>query len=245
MPLIETEKLVKRFGGITATADVDFHINEGEIVGLIGPNGAGKTTLFNLISGAFAATSGTIRFKGENISRLKTHEICKLGLARTFQAGNLFPKMTVLENVLLGALFGRSANMHFSEAKQEAAALLELVGLSEKQRVLAKDLTLAAQRRLEIARALSTKPDLLLLDEVMAGLNAAEIGESIALIKDIYNRGTTVFLIEHVMRAIMGISERIIVLHHGRKIADGTPKEIATSKRVIEVYLGEQAHAKG
>ena len=239
MPILEGEKVTKYFGGLAAVANVDFQVNQGEIVGLIGPNGAGKTTLFNLVSGTFAPTSGIIRLKGENITRLKPHQICKRGVARTFQAGNLFPKMTVLENVLLGALFGCSTRIHAADAQQEARELLELVGLSEKKGVMARDLTFAAQKRLELARALATKPELLLLDEVMAGLNPTEVAQSLELIRKIQSRGITVFLVEHVMKAIMDISERIIVLHHGEKIAEGTPEEIATSKTVIKIYLGE------
>jgi len=239
MPILEGEKVNKHFGGLAAVQRVDFHVDWGEIVGLIGPNGAGKTTLFNLISGALRSTSGVMTFKGEDITRRKAHEICKLGVARTFQAGNLFPKMTVLENVLLGVFFGTSASLDASNSRREAMELLELVGLVDRHSVLARDLTLAAQKRLEIARALATKPELLLLDEVMAGLTPAEVGQSLELIKEIRGRGTTIFLIEHVMKAIMGISERVIVLHHGEKIAEGKPEEIARSKTVIKVYLGE------
>ena len=239
MPILEGEKVTKYFGGLAAVVNIDFHINQGEILGLIGPNGAGKTTLFNLISGALPLTSGTIRFKDENITRMTPNKICKKGVARTFQAGNLFPKMTVFENVVLGALFGRSRSIRTSDAQREAKELLELVELSGKEELMARDLTLATQKRLEIARALATKPELLLLDEVMAGLNPTELAESLNLIRRIRDNGITVLLIEHVMKAIMGISERIIVLHHGEKIAEGTPQEIATSKKVVEVYLGE------
>jgi len=240
MPILEGEKVTKYFGGLAAVVNVDFYINQGEIVGLIGPNGAGKTTLFNLISGAFPPTLGTISLKGEDITRLKPHQICKRGIARTFQLGKLFPNMTVLENVLLGTLFGSSTSIRAADAQREAKELLELVGLSGKEGLIAQDLTLAAQRRLEIARALATKPELLLLDEVMAGLNPTELAEALELVKKIReDKGITVFLIEHVMKAIMGISERIMVLHHGEKIAEGTPEEITTNKTVIKVYLGE------
>jgi branched-chain amino acid transport system ATP-binding protein len=237
--MIEGGKVTKYFGGLAAVTNVDFHVNQGEILGLIGPNGAGKTTLFNLISGALFPTSGLIRFKGENITHLKPHQICKRGIARTFQAGNLFTTMTVFENVLLGALCGRSVGICTFDAQQEATELLEFVGLSDKRDFLAKDLTFAAQRRLEIARALATKPELLMLDEAMAGLNSAELAQSLELIRTMRDKGITIFLTEHVMKAIMGISERILVLHHGEKIAEGTPQEIAKSKAVIEVYLGK------
>jgi branched-chain amino acid transport system ATP-binding protein len=239
MSILEGEKVTKHFGGLAAVHNIGFHISEGEIVGLIGPNGAGKTTLFNLISGALPLTSGVMRFKGENITRMQAHKICKMGVARTFQAGNLFPKMTVFENVLLGVLFGRFGTMHPSDSRHEAMELLELVGLADKREVMAKDLTLAAQKRLEIARALATKPELLLLDEVMAGLTPTEVAHSLELIREIRKGGTTVFLIEHVMKAIMGVSDRIIVLHHGEKIAEGNPDDIVKSKTVITIYLGE------
>ena len=239
MAILEAEKVTKYFGGLAAMVNVDFHINQGEILGLIGPNGAGKTTLFNLISGALPLTSGTIKFKGENITRLAPDQTCKRRVVRTFQAGNLFAKMTALDNVLLGALFGTSRGIRTPDARREAVELLEFVGLSGKEDFPANDLTLAAQKRLEIARALATKPDLLLLDEVMAGLNPREVEQSLELVRGMRDKGITVFVIEHIMKAIMGVSDRVIVLHHGEKIAEGTPKEISTSEKVIKVYLGE------
>ena len=228
----------KHFGGLAAVTHVDFHIDQGKIFGLIGPNGAGKTTLFNLISGSLLPTSGVIRFKGENITGLRPHKICKRGMARTFQLVKLFGNMTVLENVLLGSLFGTPMVMRESNAKRESLELLEFVGLSAMEGILARDLTMANQKRLEVARALATKPELLLLDEVMAGLTPTEVGSAIELIRKIGNRGITVFMIEHVMKAIMTVSDRIIVLHHGEKIAEGIPEEIATNPKVIEIYLG-------
>jgi branched-chain amino acid transport system ATP-binding protein len=239
MPLLEGKGVTRHFGGLAAVHNVDFDIGEGEIVGLIGPNGAGKTTLFNLISGALPLTSGIITFRGANITRMRAYEICRMGVARTFQAGKLFPKMTVYENVLSGVLFGRSRTMPTSDGHRDAEELLDLVELAEKRGVLAQDLTLAAQKRLEIARALGTKPEVLLLDEVMAGLTPTEVGHSLELIKEIRGRGVTVFLIEHVMKAIMGISERVIVLHHGEKIAEGRPEDIVKSRTVISIYLGD------
>jgi len=184
MGILDGEGVKKHFGGLDAVANVDFCINQGEIVGLIGPNGAGKTTIFNLISGALVPTSGQIRFNGENITGLKSHQICKRGGARTFQSAKLFADMTVLDNVLLGSLFGTSTGMSVADAKREAREALEFVGLSEKERLLAKDLTIAAQKRLEIARALATKPQLLLLDEVMVGLNSTEVAQAIELINE-------------------------------------------------------------
>jgi branched-chain amino acid transport system ATP-binding protein len=239
MRICEGEGVTKHFGGLAAVVNVDFHINQGEIVGLIGPNGAGKTTFFNLISGALAATAGVIRFKGENIAGLNPHQICRRRVARTFQSVKVFPNMTVLENVLLGSLFGTSRGISMPDAEAEAMELLEFVGLTAKKGSLTKDLTIANQKRVEVARALATKPELLLLDEVMAGLNPTEVAQVIELIKKIRNKGITVFMIEHVMKAIMEISDRIIVLHHGEKIAEGPPEEIATSQEVIKVYLGK------
>ncbi len=239
MPLLEIEGLTRRFGGLAAVAGVDFHVDRGEIVGVIGPNGAGKTTMFNLISGGYSPTAGTIRFKGENISGLKPHQICKLGVARTFQSVRIFANMTVLENVLLGSLFGMSAKSHMPDAMAQARHLLKSVELSDKERNLARDLSVANQKRIELARALATNPELVLLDEIIAGLNPAEIIQFMELIKGIREQGITVVMIEHVMKVIMEISDRIVVLHHGEKIAEGAPTEIAKSQKVIEVYLGK------
>jgi branched-chain amino acid transport system ATP-binding protein len=239
MPLLEGKGVTKYFGGLVALSNVDFHVNKGEALGLIGPNGAGKTTLFNVISAALSLKSGQIRFKGKNITGLKPHTICRLGIARTFQSVKIFDDMPVLANVVLGAYFGTSGRMSSAEAAKEAAALVDFVGLSALQAVPAKDLTLANQKRLEVARALATKPALLLLDELMAGLTHTEVAQSMDLVNKIRERGITIIMIEHVMTAIMSVCERIIVLHHGAKIAEGKPKEIAASKEVIEVYLGE------
>ena len=239
MPILEGERVTKYFGGLAAVSHVDFNVGQGEVVGLIGPNGAGKTTLFNLISGALALKSGVIKFKGEKISGLKPHQICRRGLARTFQSVKVFANMPVQQNVLLGSLFGTPTGMSTADATKEATGLLEFVGLSAVRTTPAKDLTLANQKRLEVARALATKPELLLLDELMAGLNPTEVAQAMELVTKIRDKGITVFMIEHVMKAIMSVCDRIIVLHHGEKIAEGTPQEIATSKTVIEVYLGE------
>jgi len=239
MRILEGEGVTKYFGGLVAVSNVDFHVDQGEIVGLIGPNGAGKTTLFNLISAALATKEGVIRYKGKKITGLKPHQICRLGLARTFQSVKVFANMTVLQNVLLGSLFGTPENMSSANATKEAEELLEFVGLSAVKATPARDLTLANQKRIEVARALATKPELLLLDELMAGLNPAEVAQAMELVTRIRDKGITVFMIEHVMKAIMGVCDRIMVLHHGVKIAEGTPQEIASSKTVIEVYLGE------
>ena len=239
MPILEGADVTKYFGGLAAVWHVDFSVGQGEVVGLIGPNGAGKTTLFNLISGALIPKSGVIGFKGKNITGLKPHQICRMGVARTFQSVKVFANMPVFENVLLGSLFGTSNSISSADAAKEATGLLEFVGLSAVRATPAKDLTLANQKRLEVARALATKPELLLLDELMAGLNPTELAQAMELVTRIRDKGITIFMIEHVMKAIMGVCDRIMVLHHGEKIAEGTPQEIATSKTVIEVYLGE------
>jgi len=243
MPILEGEGVTKYFGGLAAVSNVDFTVEQGEVLGLIGPNGAGKTTLFNLISAALTPRSGTIRFKGEDITGLSPHKICRMGVARTFQLVKVFPDMPVLNNVILGSYFGMSPGMSSKDAVREATELLEFVGLSTVKATPAKDLTLANQKRLEVAGALATKPEVLLLDELMAGLNPTEITQAMELIARIRDKGITIIMIEHVMKAIMNVCERIMVLHHGQKIAEGTPQEIATSEKVIKIYLGEKAHA--
>jgi len=239
MPILEGTKVCKNFGGLAAVSEVDFCLNQGEILGLIGPNGAGKTTLFNLISGALVTRAGEIKFKNKTISKMKPFQICRHGIARTFQSVKIFPDMTVLEHLLLSAIFGSAGRIPTREAKREALNLLEFVGLKGLENVPARDLNLVRQKRLEVARALASRPEVLLLDELMAGLNPAEVAEAMELVKKIRDSGITIIMIEHVMKAIMGICDRIIVLHHGEKIAEGTPQEIASSKTVIEVYLGE------
>jgi branched-chain amino acid transport system ATP-binding protein len=239
MQILEGKGVTKHFGGLAAISNVDFHVEQGEILGLIGPNGAGKTTLFNLISAALALNSGIIKFKGEKISGLKPHQVCRAGVARTFQTVKIFGNIPVLGNVLLGALFGTSTGMSSADAAREAMESLEFVGLPAAKATPAKDLTLANQKRLEVARALATRPELLLLDELVAGLNATETAQVIELVTRIRDRGITILMIEHVMKAIMSICDRIIVLHHGEKIAEGTPQEITNNQTVIEVYLGK------
>jgi len=239
MPILEGEGVTKHFGGLAAVSRVDFTVAQGEVVGLIGPNGAGKTTLFNLISGALIANEGAIRLNGRNITGLKPHRICRMGLARTFQSVKVFPNMPVFQNVLLGSLFGTSSRMSSGDAARQADEALEFVDLSALSSIPAKDLTLANQKRVEVASALATQPELLLLDELMAGLNATEIAQAMELVARIRDSGITIFMIEHVMKAIMNVCDRIMVLHHGERIAEGTPEEIAASKTVIEVYLGE------
>lgn len=243
MPILEGQAVTKYFGGLAAVSNVDFHVDQGEIVGLIGPNGAGKTTLFNLVSAAFPLSSGEIRFKGQKLNGLKPHQICKMGVSRTFQETKIFANMPVLQNVLVGAFFGSPNRVAGADAAREATRASEFVGLSAMNAVPVKDLTLVNQKRVEVARALATRPELLLLDELMAGLNPTEVSEAMELVKKIRDNGITIFMVEHVMRAIMGICGRIMVLHYGEKISEGTPQEIACNKQVIEIYLGEETHA--
>jgi branched-chain amino acid transport system ATP-binding protein len=238
MHLLEGTKVSKNFGGLAAVANVDFYIDKGEILGLIGPNGAGKTTLFNLVSGAFPLKSGSITFKDHKIDGLPPHRICKLGIARTFQAAKVFSNMTIRENVMIGSMFGISG-LSAGNAAKTADEYLDFVGLSGFKESITKDLTLVNQKRLEVARALAAKPELLMLDEVMAGLNPTEVTLAMELILKIREKGITILMIEHVMKAIMSVCDRIIVLHHGEKLAEGTPQEIANNKTVIEVYLGQ------
>jgi branched-chain amino acid transport system ATP-binding protein len=243
MPILEGQDVTKYFGGLTAVSHVDFHVDKGEIVGLIGPNGAGKTTLFNLISGAIPFKSGEIIFKDQKLKGLKPNKICKMGVGRTFQEIKIFADMPVFQNVLMGAFFGTPTRISGADAAKEATQALEFVELSAMSAIPVQDLTLVNQKRVEVARALSTKPELLLLDELMAGLNATETSEAMELVTRIRDSGITIFMVEHVMKAIMGICERLMVLHHGEKIVEGTPQEISANKTVIEIYLGEEAHA--
>ena len=243
MPILEGQGVNKYFGGLAAVSNVDFHVDQGEIVGLIGPNGAGKTTLFNLISAALPVSSGEIRFKGQKLNGLKPHQICQMGVSRTFQETKVFGNMPVFQNALVGAFFGSSNRVSAADAAKEAGQALEFVGLSAMSATPIQDLTLVNQKRVEVARALATKPELLLLDELMAGLNPAEVSEAMELVTRIRDKGITIFMVEHVMKAIMGICGRVMAFHHGEKIAEGTPREIAANKKVIEIYLGEETNA--
>jgi branched-chain amino acid transport system ATP-binding protein len=239
--MLEGFKVTKYFGGLAAVKDVDFEVREGEIMGLIGPNGAGKTTLFNVITGVYRPTSGRIRFLGEEITGLKPHKICRMGVARTFQLVRPFLSMTALENVISGGLFGRPKALGLKDARREALHYLEFVGLAEKRDVEARKLTLVERKFVEIAMALNTQPRIILLDEVVAGLNPTETVGAMDLIRRIRDDlGVTVFWVEHVMKAVMGVAERIMVLHHGEKIAEGPPDVIAREKKVIDAYLGEK-----
>ncbi|OGO19586.1 MAG: ABC transporter ATP-binding protein [Chloroflexi bacterium RBG_16_50_11] len=243
MHLLEGKGVSIHFGGLMAVSDVDFYVDEGEVVGLIGPNGAGKTTLFNLISAALQPKPGEIRFKGQKINGFKPYKICRLGIARTFQIVKVFGSLPVIENVRIGSLFGSAGRISPADIDRKVSELLEFMGLSDVAYTPVKDLTLAHQKRLEVARALATQPSLLMLDELMAGLNPTELNEAMELVKKIRDSGITIIMIEHVMKAIMNICDRIIVLNYGKKLAEGTPQEIANSKTVIEVYLGEKSDA--
>ncbi|RLI32549.1 ABC transporter ATP-binding protein [Candidatus Bathyarchaeota archaeon] len=240
MPLLNIINVTKRFGGILAVDNVSLSVNEGEIVGLIGPNGAGKTTLLNLICGIYKPDSGKIEFNGKDITGLPPHKICKLGIGRTYQIPQPFPDMTAILNVAVSVLNRTdSANMSLGDALLEASYYLEFVGLLNKRDILARDLTLWELRKLELARALATSPKLLLIDEVMAGLNPAETLSAVRLIKRAQEEfHVTVLWIEHVMKVIMEAADRVIVLHYGKKIAEGKPDEVVKNERVVEAYLG-------
>jgi branched-chain amino acid transport system ATP-binding protein len=231
--------LSKRFGGLRAVQDVSFTIRENETVALIGPNGAGKTTSFHLITGFHRPDQGSVMAYGREITGLKPHDICAHGVARTFQVAKPFGAMTVLANVMTGAFLRDRSTV---AARDKAREVIEFVGLGAKEHTAAKDLTTIDQRRLEMARALATQPRLLLLDEVMAGLNPAEIDQAVGLIGKLSQRGLTIVIVEHVMRAIMAVARRIVVLDHGQKIAEGTPKEIVENPEVVRAYLGSYVH---
>ncbi|HHU22934.1 MAG TPA: ABC transporter ATP-binding protein [Clostridiales bacterium] len=235
--ILEVKNLTKLFGGLPAVNNVSFEVAENEILGLIGPNGAGKTTLFNLISGYHTITKGDIFFKGNKISGMLPDKICKLGIARTFQVVKPFGEMTAVENVMVGA-FCRYKNPQI--AREKAMEAINYVGLGHYTDMVAKSLTIAERKRLEMARALATEPKVLLLDEVMAGLRPSELEEALDLIRKVRDSGVTIIVVEHIMRAIMQISERILVLDHGVLIASGTPVEVANNPVVIESYLGKE-----
>lgn len=237
--MLQVDDLTRHFGGLTAVDSLSFDVEQGEIIGLIGPNGAGKTTCFNMFSGAIRPSSGTITFKGEVINGLKTHEVCKRGLTRTFQVVQPFPEMTALENVMIGA-FVRYG--HSRAAQDKAQEVLDRIGMGSKAMKLGRDLTLLELKRLEIGKALATEPELLLLDEVAAGLTPVEIDEILALVRKLNSDGMTLLVVEHVMKVIMSLSQRIVVINFGSKIAEGAPAEIAKDPAVLDAYLGEEGY---
>ncbi|MDI9493981.1 MAG: ABC transporter ATP-binding protein [Bacillota bacterium] len=233
--LLKVDSVTKKFGGLNAVSEVSFELEEGTILGLIGPNGAGKTTLFNCINGTLPITEGTITFNGEQISGKKSYQITRLGIARSYQVTQPFGNMTTLQNAMVGAF---CKTKDYFEAESMGMDALKTVMLDHKAEVVAKHLNLGELKKLEVAKALSTQPKLLLLDEVMAGLTTAEVQEMVRIIKEINASGVTIIIIEHIMEAIMSLSERIMVLNFGKKIMEGTPEEVSNDRRVIEAYFG-------
>ncbi len=241
MEILEAIGVTKYFGNLTALKDVSFTLREGEILGVIGPNGAGKTTLINLITGTTPYSSGDVHFLGESIRGLKPHQIGRLGISRTFQIARAFSNMTTLENVMIGALFGKKGGKKtIWAARSKAEEILGLLGLTGKKDVPGESLNVLERKCLERARALAMLPTLLLLDEMMAGLNPTEIDEVVEIIKRVRNAGVTIIVIEHVMKAIANVSDRILVLHHGEKVIEGTPEIVFNDKKVMEAYLGKR-----
>ena len=235
-PLLSVEGVTKRFGGLVAVNDVSFDVRPGEVVGLMGPNGAGKTTLLNLIAGELDPTDGTIRYRERDITRLSPHRICHLGIGRTYQTPQPFVSLSLRENLLVAAEFGRRLGKKVAEGEDEK--ILELVGLADRKDAPAGSLGTLSLKRLELARALAAKPDLLLLDEVAAGTSEAEVPRMVETIREIRQTGTTVLIIEHVMRVLLSVVDRLVVLDKGKKIAEGAPEAVMCDERVVAAYFG-------
>ncbi len=235
-PILSVDRVSKHFGGLIAVRDLSFDVQAGEVIGLMGPNGAGKTTLLNILSGEYKPDSGEIKFKGNDITGLPPHKICHLGIARTYQIPQPFVKLTALQNIVVAARFGRGLDKKTAES--EAVKILDKVGLSEKKDMLAEDLVVITLKRLELARVLATRPTLLMIDEVAAGLTESEIPELLDLMKKIGEMGITIILIEHVMKVMVEAVDRIVVMDKGMKIAEGRPKEVMEDKKVLEAYFG-------
>jgi branched-chain amino acid transport system ATP-binding protein len=242
MQFLKVDGLCKSFGGLKAISDLEFEVNDGEILGLIGPNGSGKTTTLNLLTGFVIPDKGTVIFQGENVTGLPRYRVCQKGIGRTFQLIKPFLEFTALQNVMVGRAYGQHPSRSLRIAKEESMQILDELGLANKAEVLVKDLRLMERKRLELARALATRPNLLLLDEFMAGLNLAEADEACDLVQEIRNSKITIIMVEHIVKAVTRISNRIMVLNMGRKIAEGSPDEIVHNPNVIEVYLGK-SHA--
>ena len=236
MALLEVTGITKRFGGLVAVNDLSLSLDKGQILGLIGPNGAGKTTAFNMISGFYKPDEGDITFEGKNITGLRPDQVCKLGLTRTFQVVKPFPQLSVRDNVMVGA-YNRTNDKKV--ARQKAEEIIEFLGMQEMEGMTASSLSVAYRKRLEVAKALATDPKIILLDEAMAGLRPIETDHMIDLVRQVSKQGIALLLVEHVMRVIMSLAERIVVIHHGEKIAEGKPQEIVHDKEVIDAYLGE------
>jgi len=243
MAFLKVENLSKSFGGLQVLSRVNFEVHQGEILGLIGPNGSGKTTLFNLMTGFLKPNTGKIIFEEKDITSAQNHHVCRVGIARTFQLVKPFAHMTALQNVMVGRMYGRKPARSLKEARAESEEILGSIDLGVKKSNVAHSLTLSDRKRLELAKALATRPKLLLIDEMMAGLNLTETEEAIRIIKKIRDSGITLMVVEHIMRAVLGISDRIMVLNAGEKIAEGAPQEIMRDKGVTEAYLGKESYA--
>jgi branched-chain amino acid transport system ATP-binding protein len=241
--ILRTEELTKKFGGLVAIDKMNLHLMKNEILGLIGPNGAGKTTLIRVVTGTYKADSGRVFFKEDDITNMPPHRICRMGIAKTNQIPRLFPKLTVLENVMIGALYGKEGKKTTSKAREEALYWIEFVGMGSKAHAYGKELQFVESKKVEIARAMATEPDVLLLDEPLSGLIDVEIDDAVEIIKRINSMGVSIIWVEHILRILMRNVMRVIVMNFGKKIADGTPYDVSKNPEVIKSYIGEEEHA--